>query len=108
MRRSDRPPLVKARYAVVWLAGALSASGTFPAEAPKGGPKEGVVKQPGLSAWVPALREVHARFKGKKGTFAQFGDSITFSMAFWAPLPDARRNAAPEVEKAFEAVNGYQ
>jgi lysophospholipase L1-like esterase len=54
------------------------------------------------------MREVHARFKGKKGTFAQFGDSITFTMAFWAPLASDRRNAPPEVEKAFELVNGHQ
>lgn len=64
--------------------------------------------KPDPKPWVPAMREVHARFKGQKGTFAQFGDSITFSMAFWAPLAGGRRNASPEVEKDFELVNGYQ
>ena len=37
-------------------------------------------------AWVPAMKKVHAEFKGKPGTVVQFGDSITYSMAFWSPL----------------------
>lgn len=57
--------------------------------------------------WVPAMREVHGRFRGTPGTFAQFGDSITVTMAFWAPLRDARRNAPPEMARAFETVNRY-
>ncbi len=36
--------------------------------------------------WAERMKEVHARFKGTKGTFAHFGDSITITMAFWAPL----------------------
>jgi hypothetical protein len=32
------------------------------------------------------MREVHTGFKGQKGYVAQFGDSITFSMAFWSPM----------------------
>jgi len=32
------------------------------------------------------MREVHAGFKGQKGYVAQFGDSITYSMAFWSPM----------------------
>ncbi len=59
-------------------------------------------------AWVQAMREVHARFTGKAGTFAHFGDSITVTMAFWTPLLDSRRNAPEEVEKAFELVKGHQ
>jgi hypothetical protein len=57
--------------------------------------------------WVKAMQTVHARFKGRKGTFAHFGDSITVSMAFWAGLPYARKNAPLEMEKAFQAVNKY-
>ncbi len=57
--------------------------------------------------WVPAMREVRARFGGTPGTFAQFGDSITVTMAFWAPLRDARRNAPPEMARAFEKVHQY-
>lgn len=37
-------------------------------------------------AWVVAMKKVRARFTGKPGTLALFGDSITISMAFWAPL----------------------
>jgi lysophospholipase L1-like esterase len=54
------------------------------------------------------MKEVHARFNGPKGTFAQFGDSITVTMAFWAPLPYIRKNASPAMEKAFQLVQGYQ
>jgi lysophospholipase L1-like esterase len=36
--------------------------------------------------WVKPMREVHAGFTGKAGYVAQFGDSITYSMAFWSPL----------------------
>jgi lysophospholipase L1-like esterase len=45
------------------------------------------------SNWVPAMQKVHAGFQGSAGYVAQFGDSITFSMAFWKPFswsnPDA-------------------
>ncbi|MBM3215849.1 hypothetical protein FJZ36_13130 [Candidatus Poribacteria bacterium] len=41
----------------------------------------------------------------QRGTFAQFGDSITVTMAFWAPLRYRRRNASPEMEEAFRLVN---
>src|SRR5438128_498709 len=36
--------------------------------------------------WRGHIRKVHAKFTGRKGTFAQFGDSITVTMAFWTPL----------------------
>jgi hypothetical protein len=32
------------------------------------------------------MRKVHAGFKGQTGYVAQFGDSITTSLAFWSPL----------------------
>lgn len=57
--------------------------------------------------WVEAMRQVHRKFSGQKGTFAQFGDSITVTMAFWTPLPHARKNAPPEMERAFKIVNSY-
>jgi len=53
------------------------------------------------------MQAVHARFTGQKGTFAHFGDSITVTMAFWAPLPYARKNAPAEMERAFRLVNAY-
>ncbi len=57
--------------------------------------------------WVESMREVHERHKGERGTFAQFGDSITDSRAFWYSLRWKRANASPETLAAFEAVNGY-
>lgn len=35
---------------------------------------------------IKAMRAVHSGFKGQRGQVAQFGDSITYSMAFWSPL----------------------
>ena len=35
---------------------------------------------------IKAMRKIHAGFKGTRGYVAQFGDSITYSMAFWSPL----------------------
>ncbi len=32
-------------------------------------------------AWVASMKAVHEKFKGQRGTFAQFGDSITVSRA---------------------------
>jgi len=57
--------------------------------------------------WVPAMRRVHARFRGQKGTFAQFGDSITVSRAFWTALQWNRKNEPPELREAFALVNAY-
>ena len=55
-------------------------------------------------AWVAAMRRVHARFGGRAGTCAHFGDSITDTMAYWAPLAYARKNASPEMQSAFNLV----
>jgi lysophospholipase L1-like esterase len=62
---------------------------------------------PKASAWVEPMRKVHAKFKGKKGTLALFGDSITVSLAFWAGLPHTHKNLSPEGEAAFKLVKGY-
>jgi hypothetical protein len=36
--------------------------------------------------WIDAMKKVHKDFTGAKGYVAQFGDSITYTMAFWKPL----------------------
>ncbi len=54
-----------------------------------------------------AMKRVHAKFRGQAGTFAQFGDSITVSRAFWFTMRHNRKNASPEMEKAFQTVNEY-
>ena len=39
-----------------------------------------------LPYWLDAMKAVHATFQGQTGYVAQFGDSITYSMAFWTPI----------------------
>ena len=36
--------------------------------------------------WVEPMKTVHAGFRGNQGYITQFGDSITYSMAFWTPI----------------------
>jgi hypothetical protein len=55
--------------------------------------------------WQAAARKVHSGFTGRKGTFATFGDSITNTMAFWAPLRDFRAKAPPEMAQAYGRVS---
>ena len=57
--------------------------------------------------WVEPMRTVHARFQGERGTFAQFGDSITDSRAFWYSLRWKRANASPEMLQAFQLVSDH-
>ena len=57
--------------------------------------------------WVVPMKEVHARFHGKHGTFAHFGDSITVTMAYWAPLEGSAKNGKPAFEEALGRVRGY-
>jgi lysophospholipase L1-like esterase len=53
------------------------------------------------------MREVHSRFTGKPGTFAHFGDSITISMAFWAPLRGDVTGLSPTDATALERVKKH-
>src|SRR4051812_5043934 len=57
--------------------------------------------------WVEPMKKVHAQFKGEKGTCAQFGDSITVTMAYWASLAYDAKNAPPEMVKAHELVKKH-
>lgn len=61
----------------------------------------------GLPDWVEPMRGVHARFSGERGTFAQFGDSITDSRAFWTSLKWKRTNPPPEMTADFELVSRH-
>jgi lysophospholipase L1-like esterase len=72
-----------------------------------GGSLETVAAQADRPGWAVAMANVHARFKGRPGTFALFGDSITESLAFWTPLKYARNNAPPELDEAFKRVDAY-
>jgi lysophospholipase L1-like esterase len=57
--------------------------------------------------WVGPMREVHKTFTGTPGTLGLFGDSITVSLAFWAPLESAPKSLDPEAAKAIETVRGH-
>ncbi len=61
---------------------------------------------PGVGAanWAERMRAVHSHFTGTNGTFAQFGDSITFSMAFWAPLETAPKKMNAQTARAYSLV----
>jgi lysophospholipase L1-like esterase len=82
------------RFSLPCLAAVLLLPAWLRAEAPPKGP-----------AWAEPMRKVHAKFKGKEGTFALFGDSITVSLAFWAGLPHTRKNMPAEGAAAFKLVN---
>jgi hypothetical protein len=64
----------------------------------------GLVRAEEKASWVEPMKQVHARFTGKPGTFAQFGDSITVSMAFWAPLAQRPSKMSPDLAKAYDTV----
>jgi lysophospholipase L1-like esterase len=59
------------------------------------------------TAWVASMKAVHEKFKGERGTFAQFGDSITVSRAFWFGLQYAPKNLSPEATRALALVKDY-
>ena len=58
-------------------------------------------------AWVAPMRTVHAKFTGKPGTLALFGDSITVSQAFWAPLAFAPKNLPEPIARDLAVVKKH-
>jgi hypothetical protein len=56
------------------------------------------------ASWVGPMKEVHARFSGSPGTLALFGDSITVSMAFWAPLRGEPKGMSDAMARAHALV----
>ncbi|MDB6039375.1 MAG: hypothetical protein JWM99_3216, partial [Verrucomicrobiales bacterium] len=57
--------------------------------------------------WVSPMNKVHSRFTGTNGIFAQFGDSITFSGAFWTPLMESPKNLNPVAAANYRLVKKY-
>jgi len=61
--------------------------------------------------WIGPMRKVHARFKGTPGTLAQYGDSITVTMAFLAPYGWGKKisakNVTPEVARDIKVVESH-
>ncbi len=58
--------------------------------------------------WIEPMKKVHARWKGTPGTFTQYGDSITVTMAFWTPLLYGTYTGGPkEMQDALAAAKKY-
>jgi len=53
------------------------------------------------------MREVHRSFTGRPGTLAQFGDSITITMAYWAPLSNDPKGLSSSGSEALKRVKDY-
>lgn len=61
----------------------------------------------GAPAWAEPMRKVHAKFTGRPGTFAQWGDSITVTLAYWTPLLYGRKNLDEAGQAAFATVKAH-
>jgi len=61
----------------------------------------------GADDWVEPMKAVHARFTGQRGTIAQFGDSITITMAFFVPLQYEIRNLPEDLKPAHAWIRKY-
>ena len=58
--------------------------------------------------WVQPMRKVYATTKGEKGVLMHLGDSITYSMAYFAPLQYAGdAKMSPATREALNLINGY-
>jgi hypothetical protein len=57
--------------------------------------------------WVEPMKKVRARCTGAPGTLALFGDSITVSMAFWAPLRGEPKSMSDEMAQALKVVKAH-
>src|SRR5947208_1212014 len=57
--------------------------------------------------WVEPMRKVHAKFAGTPGTFVLLGDSITHSLAFWAPWEYAPKTLPAEIARDLDAVRKH-
>lgn len=80
---------------LVWIAGMSFAAGQGADETAR-------------PPWVEPMRKVHARFTGQEGTLAQFGDSITVTLAFWTPmLYQAPKNMDEATAADYALVKDY-
>jgi len=57
-----------------------------------------------LPAWVPAMRQVAAAGSGESGVLLNLGDSISFSLAYFAPLQWIDRDTSPREVIAARAT----
>lgn len=68
-----------------------------PASAPAADPPE----------WVGPMKQVRAKFTGTPGTLALFGDSITHSLAFWAPWEYAPKTLPADLARDLDTVRKH-
>jgi lysophospholipase L1-like esterase len=68
-------------------------------------PAAGAADEP--PAWVKPMKAVHAKFTGKPGTLALFGDSITETKAFWAPLAYAPKDLPADIAEPLAVVKKH-
>jgi hypothetical protein len=57
--------------------------------------------------WVEPMRKVHAKFTGTPGTLALFGDSITHSLAFWAPWDYAPKALPADIARDLDTARKH-
>ncbi len=61
--------------------------------------------------WIEPMRKAHARFRGKPGTLAQYGDSITITNAYLAGFSHGKevsaKNCTAEVAAELAAITRY-
>ena len=78
-----------------------------PAKKPDGELK-GEPLLPAGDYWVEPMAKAHAKWKGTQGTFGEYGDSITVTMAFWTPLLyGERKGMTPEMQEALDTARKY-
>src|SRR5436309_1694194 len=53
------------------------------------------------------MKKVRTRFTGTPGTLGLFGDSITVSLAFWAPLEGTPKNMSESMAAAHKVVKQH-
>jgi|GEM_PF-2161664 len=58
-------------------------------------------------SWVEPMKAVRAKFTGQRGTVAQFGDSITITMAFFTPLSMEHKNVPADLVEAHAWIRKY-
>jgi len=66
---------------------------------------------PAEGYWIEPMRKVHQRFQGTPGTLAQYGDSITVTMAYLAPLAWGEKmepkNCPPEMREKLDLIEAH-
>jgi hypothetical protein len=57
--------------------------------------------------WVAHMKEVHGKPGGKKGVIVKYGDSITYTRAFFCPLQWGPKNVPAELKDTAKWIKGY-